>query len=113
MIKYRQAYLLIALRLCLGRDETDLGFSDVSLVPSFVGGAFHTPTTIIIAYFYICNNNFHIAKLNFLIPVRTYDHADSGTPPKVMTFRPAMESQARNGNASQAQRASRDNPKKL
>ena len=43
-----------------------LSVSDVSLVPSFVGGAFHTPTTIIIAYFYICNNNFHIAKLNFL-----------------------------------------------
>jgi hypothetical protein len=28
----------------------------------FVGGAFHTPPTIIIAYFYICNNNFHFAK---------------------------------------------------
>jgi hypothetical protein len=42
-----------------------LSVSDVSLVPSFVGGAFHTPSTIIIAYFYICNNNFHIAELNF------------------------------------------------
>jgi hypothetical protein len=28
----------------------------------FVGGAFHAPSTIIIAYFYICNNNFHFAK---------------------------------------------------
>jgi hypothetical protein len=28
----------------------------------YVGGAFHTPSTIIIAYFYICNNNFHFAK---------------------------------------------------
>jgi hypothetical protein len=28
----------------------------------FVGGAFHTPSTIIIAYFYFCNNNFHFAK---------------------------------------------------
>jgi hypothetical protein len=35
-------------------------FSDVPL--EFVGGAFHTPSTIIIAYFYICNNNFHFAK---------------------------------------------------
>jgi hypothetical protein len=43
-----------------------LSVSGVSLFPSFVGGAFHTPSTIIIAYFYICNNNFHIAKLNFL-----------------------------------------------
>jgi hypothetical protein len=32
---------------------------------------------------------------------------------KEMTFRPAMESQARNGNASQEQRTSSDNPKKL
>jgi hypothetical protein len=27
-----------------------------------VGGAFHTPSTIIIAYFYFCNNNFQIGK---------------------------------------------------
>jgi hypothetical protein len=29
-----------------------------TLVTEFVGGAFHTPSTIIIAYFYVCNNNF-------------------------------------------------------
>jgi hypothetical protein len=32
---------------------------------------------------------------------------------KEMTFRPAIESQARNGNASQEQRTNSDNPKKL
>jgi len=53
-------------QLMHGREDVmKLSVSDVSLVPSFVGGTFYTPSTIIIAYFYICNNNFHIAKLNF------------------------------------------------
>jgi hypothetical protein len=110
-----------------------LSVSDVSLVPSFVGGAFHTPTTIIIAYFYICNNNFHIAKLNFFDACCGQQNSRGAPRPEIElttrkcrhlylaqilgcegnNLRPAMESQARNGNASQAQRASRDNPKKL
>jgi hypothetical protein len=39
-----------------------LSVSDASLVPGFVGGAFHALSTIIIAYFFICNNNFHVAR---------------------------------------------------
>jgi hypothetical protein len=43
----------------------------------------------------------------------TYDSRRFGDTPKEMTFRPSMESQARNENANQAQRTSSDNPEKL
>jgi hypothetical protein len=55
------------------------------------------PSTIIIAYFYFCNNNFQ----NELF--------DSNE----LNFGPAMETQAGNENASQAQRTSSDDPEKL
>src|SRR3981081_1209795 len=56
----------------------------------FIGGAFPRLSTIIIAYFDICNNNFQLGK-----------------------WRCNRRRGPRNGNANQAQRTSRDNPKKL
>jgi hypothetical protein len=43
----------------------------------------------------------------------TYDSRRFWETPKGMNFRPAMETQARNENAKQAQRTNSDNPKKL
>ena len=56
----------------------------------------------------------HDQKLN-LQPKNagTYDSRRFWETPKGMNFRPAMETQARNENAKQAQRTNSDNPKKL